>query len=279
MGTSQSSPGAPSGVPLVPPWVPDIVPPDDQDSSEPEQPDDEPNEPDASLQPEPIAPTGRFAPSRTSFGRYARSGSSDDMRRGLGHYIRKGLGGAGTAARRFGGTIRTASTLYGALSTIAGGQALAEGSHLDPALLAGRSANEVIDAVIEAIQPIDGTQDAEARRNAIRDALSELLDYFPEADLLNLSEDQRFFAIDRYIALEVYTRFRLDVGKSIQDKAPSVSVALARFREVKDYIRESISAAFRRLRTTGQSLTANRIASMVHRAIDDTFQVFEDYVS
>jgi hypothetical protein len=116
-----------------------------------------------------------------------------------------------------------------------------------------------MDALVEAVRPINGTQDAESSRQAIRDALSELLTRFPEADLLNLSEDQRVFAIERYVAFDVYNRFRLDVGKAIQDNAPGVAAALARFKEVKDYIKQTVSAAFRQVRAAGQALNARRI--------------------
>lgn len=80
-------------------------------------------------------------------------------------------------------------------------------------MLAGRSAKEVIDAVVEAVRPADGTQDAEASRAAINDALSELLTIFPDADLLNLNDEQRQLAIQRFVAIDVYRRFALDLGK------------------------------------------------------------------
>ena len=88
-------------------------------------------------------------------------------------------------------------------------------------------------------------------RAAIKDALSELLTMFPEADLLNLSEDQRGFAIEHFVAIDVYRRFHLDLGKTIQDKAPTATVALARLKEVKNYIKETVAAAFRKLRAAG----------------------------
>jgi len=200
------------------------------------------------------------------------------MRRGVGHYVKKGLGGAGTAVRRFGGTARTAGTLYGALSSAAAGQPAAPGSPLDPSLLAGRTANEIIDAVIEAVRRVDGTQDAEASRIAIGDALSGLLDRFPEADLLNLSEDQRLLVIERYVAVDVYNRFCLDVGKTIQDKAPTLAAALARLKEAKDYVTQVISAAFRKTLSAHGALNAGRIIQMVRQALTDAFRVFEDYV-
>lgn len=199
------------------------------------------------------------------------------MQRGLRHYVRSGYGGGGTAVRRFGGTASTAGALYGALSSVAGGQAPSAGSPLDPVLLAGRSAREIMDAVVEAARPADGTQDAEAGRAAIKDALSELLTMFPQADLLNLNEDQRGFAIERFVAIDVYRRFQLDLGKTIQDKAPTATVGLARLKEVKNYIKETVAAAFRRLRAAGSRVTTGRVNEFVRAALSETFQVFEGY--
>lgn len=199
------------------------------------------------------------------------------MRRGLRHYVRSGYGGGGTAVRRFGGTASTAGALYGALSSVAGGQAPSAGSPLDPVLLAGRSAREIMDAVVEAVRPADGTQDAEAGRAAIKDALSELLTMFPQADLLNLSEDQRGFAIEHFVAIDVYRRFQLDLGKTIQDKAPTATAGLARLKEVKNYIKETVAAAFRKLRAAGSRVTTGRVNEFVRAALSETFQVFEGY--
>lgn len=262
---------------MVPPWVPDPVPPNDQHDPLPDQPPaDLPVPPPIPSQPTPIAPPGRFGPSRANLGRYAQSGSRTDMQRGLGHYVRKGLGGANTATRRFGGTAVSAGALYSALS---GGGTTATGSSFDLSLLVGRSANDIIYAVADAVQPIDGTQDAEARHRSVVDALSELLKRFPEADLQNLSEEQKLFTVERFVGIDVYALFYLDVGKSIQAKAPSATVALARGREVKDYIKEAISAVFRQLRATGQRLTESRLVAIVRQTLQETFQVFEDYVS
>lgn len=271
MGTSQSSNGSPSGVPMVPPWVPDALDTDDPDSGEPS-----PLIPPDSASP--LAPPRRFGSSRTSLGNFASSGSINDMKRGLGHYVRTGLGGATTATRRFGGTSRTAGVLYGALSAVAGGRAPSDGSPLDPTILQGRSAYDVMDAVMEAVRPIDGTQDTEVSRKSIHTALSEVLERFPDADLLNLTEIERLFAIERYVALDVYARVRLDVGKAVRDKAPSATAALSRLREVKEYVKEEISASFRQLRTAGQNLTGTRITRMIHEALQITFRVFEEYV-
>lgn len=144
-------------------------------------------------------------------------------------------------------------------------------------LLAGRSARQVIDSIVQAVRPPDGTQDAEASRAAIRDALSELLTKFEQADLLNLSPEQRDFVIERFVAMDVYRRFVLDVGKTIQDKAPSAAAGLARLKEVKDYVKETVAATFRKLHDAGRTLSSGRVKEIVRSALHETMKVFEDF--
>lgn len=134
-----------------------------------------------------------------------------------------------------------------------------------------------MDAIVEAVRPVDGTQDAEAARIGIRDSLSELLTRFPEADLLNLEAEQRAFVIERYTASDVYHRFHLDVGQAIVDSAPTAATALSRLKQVRDYVKETVAASFRRLRDAGRAITAGRVSEVVRDALAETFQVFEGY--
>ena len=283
MGTSQSSSGSPSGVPMVPPWVPDIPLPatpaeGGPPGSAPEQgypssppPGKEPR------QPIPVAPARRFLGANRNLGDYARSGDGASMRRGLGQYVKKGYGGSSTATRRMGGTAQTAQALYSALSSGSGNPFAAPGSPLDPALTGGRSADEVMDAVVEAVRPVDGTQDAEASRTSIKDALSDVLNQFPDADLLNLQQEQRELAIERFVAADVFRRVDLDIGRTIREKAPSAATGLGRLKEVREYVRQTVSASFRRLRDTGQQMSTGRVTQIVQMAIRETFLVFEGY--
>lgn len=289
MGTSQSSSGSPSGVPMVPPWVPDLPLPSpalgSAGAGEGGPPDGTPEQGTPSTpapetearQPIPIAPARRFLGANRNIGDYSRTGDGTTMRRGLGQYVKKGYGGSATATRRMGGTAQTAQALYTALS---GGQAnpyAAPGSPLDPALAAGRSADEVMDAVVEAVRPVDGTQDAEASRTSIKDALADVLNQFPNADLLNLDQEQRDMAIERFVAADVFRRIDLDIGRTIREKAPNAAIGLGRLKEVREYVRETVSASFRRLREAGQGLAALRVTQIVQSAIRETFQVFEGY--
>ena len=272
---------------MVPPWVAPVPPaspnpPQDgdgagQDGQSPTVPNQSAPQQPVQAQPSPIAPAARFGGARLNLGKFGRGGDRRDMQRGLRDYVRKGYGGRATAVRRFGGTASTAGALYGALSGVAGGHAAAPGSPLDPAILAGRSAREVMDAIVEAVRPADGTQDAEASRAAIKDALSELLTMFPDADLLNLTEDQRVTAIERFVAIDVYQRAMLDIGKAIQEKAPTATVGLSRLKEVKEYVKQTVAAAFRKLHGAGHRVTTGRVNEVVRAALEETFRVFEEY--
>lgn len=283
MGTSQSSNGSPSGVPMVPPWVPDIslpaFPPEDAPpESELEDNGDQYNLPPSKpQQPIPIAPARRFGNARRILGNFAQTGDHQGMLRGVGHYVQSGYGGSATLTRRFGGTAQTANTLYSALSGGLANPSAAPDSQLDSVLMEGRLADAVMDAVVEAIRPVDGTQDTEASRTAIKDALSEVLTRYPEANLLDLQEQQREFAIERYVAGDVFCRFDLDLGKTIRAKAPNATAGLGRLKEIREYIREAVAASFRSLRESGTRMASGRIMQIVQSALHETFQVFEVY--
>jgi hypothetical protein len=176
-----------------------------------------------------------------------------------------------------GGTAQTAQALYSALSGGAGNPFTAAGGALDPAITAGRSAAEVMDAVVEAVSPVNGTQDVEASRTSIKDALSDVLNQYPDADLLNLNQEQRELAVERFVSADVFRRIDLDLGRAIRDKASNAAIALGRLKEVREYVRETVAASFRKLRDAGHRLVAGHITSVAQSAIRETFQVFEGY--
>ena len=264
MGTSSPSTGPDGGVSLVPPWVPEL-----------------PTTPGGEVGPEPescIAPAARFGSARSSLGRFAQSGGMSNLRRGLGHYVKRGYGGAHTTTRRMGGTVTTAGALYSLLGSGVGDRLdrLDEVfDFLDPS---DKSATEIMDALVDAIRPVDGTLDSEGSRSAIHSALSDLLSKFPDANLLALSEEQRIFAVERYLALDVYGHFCRDMGKTLQEKAPSLKDVLFRLKDVKDYIAEVVSARFRALSNLGQRLTRKEVVHLAHQSLQETFEVFEEYV-
>lgn len=279
MGTSASSKGPGGGVPMVPPWVPPAPP---AGAEGPPEGSPEPQTAPGSAQVQqqivlPTAPARRFGAARLNLGKFGSDGDRRHMQRGLRAYVSNGYGGSRAASIRFGGTAATAAGLHGALSGVSGAATPTPGSPLDPALLSGRTAREVMDAIVEAVRPADGTQDGEASRAAIKDALSELLTLFPDADLFNLAPEQRDTVIECFVASDVYRRIALDVGLAIQAKAPTPSAGLARLKEVKDYVRETVAAAFRKLGNAGARPSTGRVAALVRSALDETLRVFEEY--
>lgn len=270
MGTSSSSNGPGANVPMVPPWVPPL--------GNPEAPPDQPVPP--STQPvAPLAPAGRFSSTRVNLGKFGSSGGSDYLRKGVGNYFKSGYGGGGGAAARFGGTARTAGTFFGALGGGGAGARSPERDALEAAVKAGAEPEQVITVLIEAISPIDGTQDSEVNRKAIAETMSELMTKNPDADLLNISAEQLGFAMALFIANDVFQRFMLDVGKTIGEKAPSIPTGLSRLKEAKDYIREVVLAQFNNLTQNGLPATKNRMISIVASTLRDAIEVFEGYAS
>jgi len=288
MGTSSSSKGPGSGVPMVPPWA------DDMPTSSDNEGDGKTNSGDADEQspaadqntnpstenpplspPSPIASLGRFTGARASMRAFAGSGNSDDMRKGVGRYVSKGYGGSKTASKRLGGTVSTAAALSGMLSSDSRGSS--DSSPIDVQALKGKSASEVMDAVVEAVRPIDGTQDTEASRESIKDALSELLEQHPTADLLELDGNEKLFVVEHFIASDVYRRIFLDIGKTIQEKSPSAMAGLKRLRQIKDYVRETVKSSFKHKGVVKSSISPKEVASMAKSVLLETFEVFEGY--
>jgi hypothetical protein len=176
------------------------------------------------------------------------------------------MGGTASAAGRLGAVLRT--------GVAADGTALR-----DAALATGNDASAIMDAIVEAARPADGTQDAEAGRQAVRDALSDVLDRYPGADLLALDSSQRDFVIERFTALDVYNRFRLDLEKALRANAPDIPAALRRLGEIRAFIVEHVAAAFRGIRDRGDSPTTADVGKLTRLALSETFTVFEEYLT
>lgn len=287
MGTSSSSRGPGSNVPFVPPWVPPLPPPlpppPEKDAAPPAVGDDEPPPPPAApVTPPPaqplVAPPARFRVARTNLGHYARSGSQDDLKRGLGHYTSTGLGGSRQATQRMARTAVNAGRLYSTLSSLSSGAALPADVAIDPAALAGRPAREIADEIARALQSPDGTQDAEASRDSISRAMSELIAADPDADLLALTPDQIELITQTYVGEDLCRRIDLDIGKTVIDKAPTIADGQSLLEGMKAYVRQEVARVFRVRADRGQRLSRQNASSLAAGVIQSTFEVFEEYL-
>lgn len=257
---------------LVPPWAaPDPETDPDQPNAEPAGPLDLTEEPDTG-EASPLAPPGRFRDARRQLGSFARTGDTDALHRGLGHYVRSGYGGSATFSRRLAAVGGKSGRLYNVLATgrLPNGTALA-----DVVLVASGQADVLLDAVVNSLQEPNGTQDAEATRKATRTALSDLLQRYPDADLLTLDADQRLFVVERYTAEEIFLRVRLDLHDAIALHAADASTMLSRLRQVRSYVQQAVAAQFRALATP--PATASQVRAVVSQVIKTTLSVFEEF--
>lgn len=183
------------------------------------------------------------------------------------------MGGSSNAARRMAGTARTAGALYDALSALAEGQPLPPEFGLTPTDFVGKTADQIVDILVDAVCPIDGTQDAEAARDSAARALSEIVD--SGGDPSNLAPDQIDQVLSSMAGNDVALRIDLDVGKSIIDKAATKSEGLDRLQEMKDYVKEVVAARYASERAKAGSLDRKIVERIAREAIRQTFEVFE----
>lgn len=182
MGTSTSSKGANNRSPLVPPWA-------DVDGQGP-GPKPEPN---------------RFQGFRTSLGRFVATGNGDELRKALRAYARTSTGGAANGPRRFGAMAQAGSGLFNAINALRTNPATAP---FNLGALAGRSTRELIDALVEALVPING--DAERIRVALTEALVTCLDGVADFDFATITEDTIVELMVAYTTLCVFEQIVLD---------------------------------------------------------------------
>lgn len=283
MGTSSSSRGPKGNVPLIPPGVPPLPPPLVPTQSDPNTLPDQ--QPETALPALPsaisltqLAPPRRFMSTRTSLGKFAKSGSMDDLKRGLGHYVKTGRGGTVAATQRMGRTANTAGGLYGMLDALRTGTAAPVDLGISAASLTGCTAREIADTIANALQPADGTQDAEAARDAISRAISDLIIAEPEIDLLALAPDQIDRVVEGYISHNLCHHIELDVGKSVLDKAPTAAIGMQRLEGMKEYVCQEVARCFRARAESGERFTRQNAAALAAAVLRDTFEVFEEYI-
>lgn len=177
-----------------------------------------------------------------------------------------------------GATARTAGALYNTLSALQTGRATRADLGVDPASLSGCTAKEVMDVIVEAIRPIDGTQDAEANRQSIAIATADLLVEFPNADITALAPEQIDFLIERYVAHDLCQRVELDVGRKIETGAPDAATVVRRLEEMKDFVVAEVHSVFQARRDNGERLQRDHVAELVSATLQEIFRVFEEYL-
>lgn len=203
MGTSNKYGGPKSNNPLIPSWLND---PDTSDNS-----DQEP------LQPEnpviPVIPIRRFAPFRTNFNKYTRSGDRNSLRKALSNYVARTSGGSKTASQRMASSKVAAGNILSFINDV-------KHSGVDNALsklglndLIGKDPQEAFSALTEVFCPPGGPVDDSIVRSAWDDAMINMLETGID-NITALTNEQWGILFKDFIALSIKERIYNDLGQN-----------------------------------------------------------------
>lgn len=280
MGTSGSSSGPKGGQPYDPPWIDDILTPKN-DKNIPSDANGINGDPDnikpsqSSSIPPLIAPQGRFRSARLNLGNFARTGDKKSFQKAVGHYSRTGMGGARNAAQRMRASTRSAANLFGVLQLVRNGS--------DPGLnewvasLASRNAStqDIVNEIIRKVAPSGGSQDETSCRESMAQALEDLLDEYPEVNLLQLGDREIWALIEYFLGYEAFGRLCLDIGQVFENSSLSPRDRVTRMNEMQDYLQAELCAQVEKLRQTTPNPASQQLHVLLQSALENTFLVYE----
>jgi len=271
MGTSKSSTGPKSNVPYIPPWIKPDTPElqlaqSEKDSLETEQ---------ANLA-WGISPQGRFATARRYLGEYAGTGKRENLRRALGSYSRKGMGGASNLASRMRISTTTGAALFNLLQEISKKNTPPLSEWVTQLTLRNLSVSEIADEIINQIVSTGGTLDEESCRDSIAQAMSDLIIIDPDVDFLNLDNNSIWIIIELFLANEAFNRLILDIGQLFESARYSPKDAVSRMNDIRDFLKSEISAQIQESRANTFNLTKDDMNTLLQSVVKNTFEVFEE---
>jgi len=249
MGTSQSSNGPSSTVSLVPPWA-----------------DDQPQTP----LPAPIP--GRFRQFRRSMTEYAKTGKKEQLKTALGYYARTSTGGATVAVRRFGNIIKVGGSLLGLLNT---GQTQSHEPSLNLEQLSGKTSEEAISIIADALTPING--DGERIRTSINNALVDALDGITKIDLSIMTDDILVSVLINYLTENIFLDVILNSGNSLNN-ANTVSEKIKMENDLHELIKVLADTKVAvKLKNNIRSFAISQIIELQRQIIIEVWQEWENY--
>ena len=276
MGTSASSNGPGSGISLDPAWLDDIDFNGADSLGEGQTDDNSSDVSQDSLNTLNIAPRGRFSSARRDMREYVRSGSSDSLRRSLGHYSRTGMGGAKALSHRMRASAKVGSNFYGAFRSLRDDPEFALGKVLSDLKAQGANARQIISTIVEHVCPTGGSIDEVSLRNSATAALSEYLEEHPTVDFCRLSDDQMWELTGTYVANEIFERIQMDIGQAFEKNDIAVSDRIIRMNNMRSFIQADVAVQLNKIRET--ELKTVNIEKLIQHTIRATFEVYEEAV-
>ncbi|UUZ77429.1 hypothetical protein LP414_09500 [Polaromonas sp. P1(28)-13] len=248
-------------------------------------PHDEPSEPDDSDdeegkgKPEEVKPAvaspRRFVAARRDLGAFVRSGDTVGLARGIGHYSRTGMGGAATAASRMRASTSAGAGLVSFLQAARDGTDALVTSWVQDLLARNPSSDDVADAIVQALAPPGGSADEESLRDSMALAISELITFQPDVELLRMSDSDTWTLLQLFLGHEVCNRLEFDIGQFFESSRLDPELGVCRELEMRDFVKNEVGVQLTALRDKTPNPTKQQLDALVHDAVRMTFEVYE----
>lgn len=272
MGTSTSSTGPSSGVSLDPPWLDDVVGGISKGSTVTPSDGGPPNSPVA---PTGNAPSARYGDARRELGKFAKTGDTQYLRNAIGHYSRRGSGGASAAASRMRASTSAGAALFSFLNAVSQGTSTEARQWVDALRATNPSAEDVVEAIVRELAPPGGSADEESLRDAMDFSLSELIKEDTTIDPLNLGVNDIWELMKGYLATEAANRLCFDLGPIFESSQLDPRTAVIREREMRRFLKNEIGAHVDILRSNSANPTRSQLDGILQEALKMTFELFE----
>ena len=270
MGTSTSSRGPGPNVSLDPPWIDDVL--DGLGSGTVPVGDGEPVPPTGASG---AAQPARHSEARRELKKFIKSGYTDHLRDAIGHYSRKGSGGASAASTRMRASTRGGAELFSFLNAVSQGASAEARRWVQDLQGKNPTADEVVDAIVRELSPPGGSADEEALRDSMASALTELVIESPDIDLMHLQTSDIWELMKSYLASEVTHRLCFDLGPLLESAKVDPVTAVQREREMRIFIKEEIGAHLDLLRDTKPNPSRSDLDAIFQETLKMTFELFE----
>ncbi len=268
MGTSSSSKGPKGGVSFDPPWLDSIV---SSISGATDAIDTTVGSGEVVL-----APSNRFTEARRNLSAYMRNGRAESLRRAIRSYVRNGLGGTSRAASRMKVATAAGARTFLLLSGTESTERNQFKEKLAALLNSEHTTEDVISVIVNFVFSSIGSVDEESCRNAMAEALSDLLLEKPDVDIVNLPEKDIWWLLELFLGKAIVKQVTFDIGQVLESDAINIDDKILRLEEIDRFVQSVVSVSFQKVREKNADLSQNDIAGIIRDAVVLTFKVFGD---
>lgn len=287
MGTSSSYNG-PNRSPLLPSdFVDDIVPQSPpQDPPDKEDVENDPKGPANDIkekvpltaEPSPTIVSPKWSAAKNAMSKFA-SGNTTNLKKITSHYVRA-YGGARNASRSARSGVKTTIRLGNFLNTVSS-NGIRESLKQANIQYEGKSAQEILNEVINFIAPIPITKEDSVARKALIVTMEELYVLFDEEgkeilDLDKINKETLNVILLKYIESYIYERIISDLGSRIEKYSSSSADAISKEKDIKEYIDSKVETTLKKKDFSTLNFADQKIGQEIESVYVQCYKVMED---